>query len=326
VPLIDDDTCAADFGPTSAFQTPITGLTLFCAGVDDADPTVDPTHNEDSCNGDSGGPLTIDPNQDSDHSDVQLAGLVDSGFGCAWTNLPGIYTDVSQPSTFITTTDPENTVAPAVMGTPQVGQQLSCDPGQWTGTPGFLYRFYRETSGNPVPVSTQSDGPNFTVPANLAGVGLFCETQATDPANHILRTADSADVTILSPPVQPPPPPPPPPPAAADSRAPGLHITSKTCTKTSCTLKLRVTDPPPSSGVGGVNATLRWTSKHKQRHRKLTAKAGKNGTYTIVAKGLTPQTHYSFALLPFDQAGNKPAFSTITTVRTKPRHRSGLLD
>jgi hypothetical protein len=60
--------------------------------------------------------------------------------------------------------------------------------------------------------------------------------------------------------------------------------------------------------------------------RTLKAKAGSNGVFTIVAKRLRPGTRYSLSITPVDKAGNKPQLSTITNVRTKSRHRRGLLN
>jgi hypothetical protein len=45
--------------------------------------------------------------------------------------------------------------------------------------------------------------------------------------------------------------------------------------------------------------------------------------FTITASKLKPGTGYTITLVASDKAGNKPQFSTITNVRTKPakRHR-----
>jgi hypothetical protein len=119
-----------------------------------------------------------------------------------------------------------------------------------------------------------------------------------------------------------------------DKVAPRLRVAKKTCTKVSCTLKLTITDASPSSGIAKVKATLGYTRKvscrtHGKRakctkhvRRALSATGGKGGKFTIVAKRLTPGTGYRITLVPFDKAGNRPQFSTITSIRTKPRHQS----
>ncbi|HET8673303.1 MAG TPA: serine protease, partial [Thermoleophilaceae bacterium] len=85
IPLIDQTTCTNDYSPVGVTITP----NMFCAGVAGADVST----NKDSCFGDSGGPLTIDDPSNPGHP--VLAGLVDSGNGCAQDTFPGIYTRVS---------------------------------------------------------------------------------------------------------------------------------------------------------------------------------------------------------------------------------------
>jgi hypothetical protein len=326
VPLIDQATCANDFS-NPPNNTQISGLTLFCAGADSDTANL---ANKDSCNGDSGGPLVIDPAKNTiDDTTVKLAGLVDSGFGCAWHLLPGIYTRVSALTDFIDATDPRPAAPPTVLGIRQVGQVLTCNPGAWTGSPNFMYRFYRETGSGPQPITGLSGTATYTAASSDANANLFCEVQAS--AGNTDRTADSASVTIPGA-TQPPA-------GVVDSTAPTLRVVSKSCTKASCTVKVRVADAAPSSGIGGVKTVLRWSKKvkcksqrsgaaktcTKRMRRTLSAKAGTKGRFTIVAKHLTPGTGYTLSITPFDRAGNKPQFSTITNVRTKPRHRTGLL-
>jgi secreted trypsin-like serine protease len=129
---------------------------------------------------------------------------------------------------------------------------------------------------------------------------------------------------------------PPPPPPAGDSTAPALRIASKRCTMTSCTLRVRVTDASPSSGIARVTATLSFSRKVKCRgsgagasktctkrvHRTLRVKGGEDGMFTILAMRLMPRKRYTLSLVPFDNAGNRPQSPTTTNVRTKSRQRS----
>jgi secreted trypsin-like serine protease len=339
MPLIPPGTCSDAFASDKPFHLAITS-TMFCAGVDDADPSANPTHNHDSCNGDSGGPLVIDSDQTSPNppDDFVLAGLVDSGFGCAQQNLPGIYTRVSEPTVaaFINSTDPAVTDAPTISGGSQVGQTVTCSPGTWTGNPAFMYRLYRESSSAPLAITSLSANPTITLPPAAGNHNVFCGVQAAEASTNTVRSADSADIAV-SPAPAPPAPPVTPPPPPKDTTRPKLRVTYKSCTRTSCTLKVTATDPgSPSSGIARVKATLSYTKKvscrkhgrrttcRKHIRRSLKAILGSDGRFTIVAKHLSPGKGYTVSLLPFDRAGNRPQFSTITNVRTKSRHPSGL--
>jgi secreted trypsin-like serine protease len=326
VPLVAQSDCVSDY---SVDSTPITD-NMFCAGA--ADMGADT--NTDSCFGDSGGPLTV-PNPDTESPDPKvLAGLVDAGNGCAQDGFPGIYTRVSKLTAFIDATDPSVTTAPSVTGAAEVGQTVTCDPGTWTGSPTFDYRFMRDRGGSISTLTGLGPTNTFTITAAAGGTNIFCEVAAT--GTDAIRSVDSPEVSVPAAPVITPPVTPPPvtPPGVVDSVAPKLRVSKKTCTKISCTLKVTVTDASPSSGIAKVKATLNYTRKvscrkHGKRttctkhlHRALSAGGGSGGKFTIVAKRLTPGTGYTITLVPFDKAGNRPQFSTITSIRTKPRHQS----
>ncbi len=326
VPLVDDDTCVSEY---AAQSVTVDKTLLFCAG--DATP---PNPIPDSCQGDSGGPVVYDTDPSSTTT-YALVGLVDSGIGCAQHTFPGIYTRIAEDDVkdfFIPTLPPP---APVETGTASIsggsnpGQTLTCNAGGWTPTdadaPTFSYQFLRQGSSTPL-----ANGSTYTIQPSDLGSRILCEVKAQNAGGY--GFADSPSVLVPIPPVVPPPPPSPPP--AKDSIAPSLRIAHKACTKTKCTVKVRVSDAAPSSGIAKVTATLSFKHKtrcrvkhsHKTRpctkrvHRKLSAKAGSGGTYTIVATHLKPNTSYTVTLIPFDKAGNRPPFSTVTNVRTQPKH------
>jgi hypothetical protein len=51
------------------------------------------------------------------------------------------YSPFIKSATAATVTAPVNTVAPAITGTAQEGQTLTCSQGTWTGTPRITYTY-----------------------------------------------------------------------------------------------------------------------------------------------------------------------------------------
>ncbi|HKN93052.1 MAG TPA: serine protease [Thermoleophilaceae bacterium] len=324
IPLVNNDTCVNEYAAQGVTVDP---TLLFCAG----DGTI-PDTIPDSCQGDSGGPVVYDT--DSPNKAYKLVGLVDSGIGCAQQGFPGIYTRIAEDDVknFLSPLPPPAPVETGkvtIAGGSNPGQTLTCDAGGWTPTdanaPTFTYQFLRQGSSTPI-----GTGSTYTIQQSDLGSRILCEVKAQNTGGY--GFADSPSVLVPIPPVVPPPPPPPPP--AKDSTAPSLRISHKACTKTKCTVKVHVSDASPSSGIAKVKATLsfkrktRCRVKHSRKtrpctkrvHRNLSAKAGSGGTYTIVATHLKPNTSYVITLVPFDKAGNRPSFSTVTNLRTQPKH------
>jgi secreted trypsin-like serine protease len=329
-PLVADNTCVSDYAAQSVTVDP---ALLFCAG-DGNDPNTVP----DSCQGDSGGPIVYDTDPSPSTTTYELAGLVDSGIGCAQQTFPGIYTRIAEDNVkdFVNSSPPPapvETGSASITGGNSPGQTLTCDAGGWTPTdanaPTFSYQFFRQGSSTPL-----GSGTTYTIQASDQGSRIFCEVEASNAGGY--GFADSGSIFVPAPVPPPAPGPGPGPgPTSTDSTAPSLRVSKKTCTKTKCTLKVRVSDAAPSSGIAKVKATLSYSRKVKCRathrgratkkctkrvRRALSAKAGANGTFTIVAKRLTPGKGYTITLVPFDKAGNRPQFSTVTNVHTQPRH------
>jgi hypothetical protein len=320
---VDQPTCVSDYSLTTP-PTPITDR-MFCAGDG-------PAPVKDSCQGDSGGPIVFDSDAGAGVSYV-LAGLVDSGAGCAQSGFPGIYTrmDADGPGVaFASSTPPQaplQSTATTLTGGDQPGQTLTCAPGTWTpATPDFSFQIFKQGSVAPAVVA---NGPTYTIQEGDRNARLFCQAKAANAGGYGYGTSNTVLVAAAVPP---------PPPPATDSVAPRLKVLKKTCTRTSCSVTVHVTDASPSSGLGKLRATLRWkqkvscrTSKKdgaartctKKRSRTLHPRAGKNGSFTVTATRLPSGTSFSLSLVPFDKAGNRPRFSTITNVRTKSarRHR-----
>jgi secreted trypsin-like serine protease len=327
VPLVPDATCATDYAGDATI-TP----RMFCAGG--GDPTS-PGSVPDSCQGDSGGPIVV-----GTPGNYKLAGLVDSGEGCGHAAFPGIYTRVSSPDLqsflglFSFTQAPiQNSPGTTMTGGNAPGQTLTCDPGAWDGATTTAYQFVNSAGQALTPLS--AGGNTYTIQASDLGTSIVCQVKVSNDGGYGFGRSRAVFVPA---PVAPAPPLTPPSPAG-DTDAPSLRVAHKSCTKTSCTVKIKVRDASPSSGIAKVRATLNFARKvrcksrkagaaKKKRtcttraHRTLRAGAGKGGVFTITVKHLTPGTGYTITLLPIDKAGNRPQFSTITSIRTKPRHRS----
>jgi len=324
VPLVDNNTCSTEYGNAGV---PVDTSLLFCAGDG-----LDPDTIADSCQGDSGGPIVYDT--DSPNKAYKLVGLVDSGIGCAVQGFPGIYTSVTHSAVngFLNSDPPpapSQSTPTTLSGGTAAGQTLTCSAGSWSGSPDFSYQFFKSSGAA---LTSASPTATYTVQSSDISSRIQCEVEATNDGGFGFGESNFVTIPV---PTRPPPPPPP----AKDSTAPRLRVGSKKCTKTSCTIKVTVTDPgTPSSGVGKLKATLRFTRKVKCRSRGASAArtctkhvsralkptGGAGGKFTIVASHLTPGKGYTISLVPFDKAGNRPQFSTITSVRTKPRHPRGL--
>jgi hypothetical protein len=104
---------------------------------------------------------------------------------------------------------PVDTASPVVLGTPAVGQTLSCTDDSWTGAPklGFTYQWLRNGSA-----ITGADGMTYGVQAADQGTGLSCTVTATNAYGHATAASNTLQIPAAPAPVVtksgPPPPPP----------------------------------------------------------------------------------------------------------------------
>ena len=90
---------------------------------------------------------------------------------------------------------PVNTVAPAITGTTETGETLSCSDGSWTGTPTIIYTYQWKRNGSPIGGATNS---SYVLVSGDVGTSVKCTVTAT---NDIGATnADSNTVTPTAPP------------------------------------------------------------------------------------------------------------------------------
>lgn len=86
---------------------------------------------------------------------------------------------------------PSNSVAPAITGTAQEGQTLTCSTGTWTGSPTYTYQWKR--NGNNITSATNS---TYTLVSADVSQSIKCTVTATNFVGS--ATADSNTVTPTS--------------------------------------------------------------------------------------------------------------------------------
>lgn len=86
---------------------------------------------------------------------------------------------------------PSNSVAPAITGTAQEGQTLTCSTGTWSGSPTYTYQWKR--NGNNITSATNS---TYTLVTADVGQNILCTVTATNFVGS--STADSNTVVPIS--------------------------------------------------------------------------------------------------------------------------------
>jgi hypothetical protein len=323
-----DDDCGDTF-----FLPPPDPDTMICAETVGSQP-------HDSCQGDSGGPLVRTVGTSSP-TDDRLVGIVSFGAdGCGSPNAPGVYTKAPYPDirTFLEQANPPPaptlSVAPAIGGTPSVGQALTCSPGSWTGSPSFSYDFVRSAGGVDVGVAASGSASEYTISTQDVGTSLRCDVTATNSGGAVVARSSSTGV-IAAPPATPVQPPAQPPQEQQqqqqqnlDLYAPVARITKTSCTATRCTLTVSVADAGFSSGIRTVQASVKSTyrSTCRKHGRKVACTKHKTGKTSVKALGATrfqivasklPIGKQLFTLVAIDRAGHRQSLPTRKTVTTK---------
>ena len=109
------------------------------------------------------------------------------------TNSAGSVSATSNAITAQTFTAPVNTVAPALSGTAQEGQTLTCSTGTWTGNPTPTYSYQWKRNGSNIGSATNS---TYTLVTADVGQSIKCTVTATNAISSV--NADSNTVTPTS--------------------------------------------------------------------------------------------------------------------------------
>jgi secreted trypsin-like serine protease len=281
---------------------------------------------KDSCFGDSGGPLVALPSGQSAPAGYKLAGLVESGVGCAQPDFPGIYDRVSNVDvrTFLRSNPPTAPQQQAPTSISESGKTFICDPGQWSNATTFEYEFLRDTTGEGAfLVSGPSAQNTYTVQSADVGAQLLCIVKASGAGGYgfgVSPVITGAAPAITTPPA-----------TVVDSSLPTLGIARKSCsTRGRCVVNMLVADSTPSSGIAKVEATLRWRTvvacksakRRCTRMKTKTLQAQSIGAnhFLVVVSHLKPG-NYTLILTAVDKAGNKQRKPTHTTLTVKKRRR-----
>jgi hypothetical protein len=287
-----------------AYQNQFSQATVLCAAA--------PGH--DACNGDSGGPLV--------DAGGTLVGIVSSGEGCAEPNFPGVYTSVAdcRVRSFITAQitgpGPQACTAPVITGTPALGQVLTCNNGTWTGSPVFTYSFADQTTNTVLQAPSGTNTYTVTEADGVANRKIYCRVTAQDATGT--GAANSAALGPV--------------PTPRDTTAPKAKVTSHTCTRTQCIVKVTVSDANYTTGTPTLRVTRHTTTTRpcvvKGRRKTcshtavklLTAKRTSMG-FTITASRL-PYGKQRFYVWATDHSGNKQsAATTVTNYTHAPKKR-----
>jgi hypothetical protein len=152
------------------------------------------------CSGDSGSALTMSSNR-------VMIGIASTGAeGCRAGGI-AVFTNVAAPEilAFIQGSDTppqaprrQATVRLESPIASQVGQSLTCTPGEWTGAPTYVYSFLDDRSG-----AVLQKGAVATYKLQVRDVGrtITCRVAATNPGGTGVDEANSASGTVRAAPV-----------------------------------------------------------------------------------------------------------------------------
>jgi len=84
---------------------------------------------------------------------------------------------------------PVNTVAPAITGTAESGQTVTCSTGTWTGIPTITYAFQWKRNGVNIALNAQAQGYKL-IPTDV-GQSITCQVTATNGSGSASATSNT---------------------------------------------------------------------------------------------------------------------------------------
>lgn len=123
------------------------------------------------------------------------------------TNADGSASAQSDPTAVVTagtsSAAPKNTAPPTISGTPKVGQELTADPGTWTGNPTFAYQWQR-CDLDVVLCTNVVGATGTTYGVRIADLGFRLRVVVTAKNAKGTATATSAPTAVVTPTAPPP--------------------------------------------------------------------------------------------------------------------------
>jgi trypsin len=282
----------------------------------------------DSCNGDSGGPLTTIGASPTDPTGWELVGAVSFGSeSCLEDDLPGIYTRLGAPdlNAFAaraidgdTTNDPlekpwfRGSARPTISPTTELdpGDQVTCDRGAVDQEPDSAPVTLAIRRGGTTVATSGADATSLshTIGSGDVSGRFVCEARTLVPgAGKYGDVVASGQTDAVRAPAPPPPPPPPPPPSEPpvittpipvprDVLAPRVDGFRRACTRRRrCTLTIVIADPAPSTGIRTPRVQLRTTVRRRCVRRGRRTTCNRRVTRTLRARRVGRTTTFTVA-------------------------------
>jgi hypothetical protein len=309
VKMVSDSTCSSEYG--SDFHS----SDMVCAA----------DTGKDTCQGDSGGPLVVGDGSGG----WLLAGVTSWGNGCADPDFAGVYVRVGASSlnayaNSSPTFAPYPVSSPTVTGAAAVGSVLTCSNGTWDGDPAtYSYTWARDT-GTGFATVAGATGSTLALSDSDAAARVSCSVRAQN-AGGSYRVESPAVGPIAGRAA----PTPPAVPVSADIFVPRATALGRRCTRTRCTITVRVSDGTDTTGIAKVSASLTSTERRRcgaghrricvsSHRRRVSARAKGGALWVFVLRRLRPGTQV-LKITAVDRAGRAQAVPTRYAFRFKRR-------
>lgn len=185
------------------------------------------------------------------------------------------------------TSAPVNTVAPAITGTAQARQTLTCSTGTWTGipTPTYTYQWQYGVSNTPISGATSS---TYVVAGTYVGQTIRCVVTATNSIAAVSANSNSTSAVTANTPAAP---------TIGTATASGTTGATVTYTAPSDNGGATITAYTATSSPGGITGTL-----------------STSGSGTITVSGLTTGTAYTFTVTATNSVGTSAASAASNSI------------